>query len=63
MSLVEAGTNVVIGYIVAVLVQVLMFPAFGLEVTLGQNLAIGLVFTVVPIVRSYALRRLFEAIW
>ena len=62
MSLVEAVTNVVVGYGVAVLVQMLVFPMFGLRTTLGQNLAIGAIFTVVSLVRSYALRRVFEAI-
>ena len=60
MSLVEAVANVVVGYLVAVAVQMLIFPVFGLTVTVRQNLAIGLVFTAVSIVRSYALRRLFE---
>ena len=61
MSLVEAVANVVVGYGVAVLVQVLLFPLFGLTVTFRQNLAIGLVFTAVSIARSYLLRRAFEA--
>ena len=61
ISLVEAVANVVVGYGVAVLVQVLLFPLFGLTVTFRQNLAIGLVFTAVSIARSYLLRRAFEA--
>ena len=60
MSLVEALANVVVGYGVAVLVQMVVFPVFGLTVSLGENLAIGLVFTAVSIVRSYLLRRAFE---
>ena len=39
----------------------LLFPMFGLAVTLRQNLVIGLVFTGVSIARSYLLRRAFEA--
>ena len=62
MSLVEAGANVVVGYGVAVATQLLVFPPFGLEATLAQNLTIGLIFTVVSLVRSYALRRAFEEI-
>ena len=62
MSLVESVTNVVVGFGVAVGAQVLLFPVFGLTVTLRQNLAIGLVFTGVSIARSYVLRRMFEAI-
>jgi hypothetical protein len=61
-SLVEAVTNVVVGYGVAVGIQILVFPVFGVIVNLAQNLAIGLVFTTVSIVRSYFLRRLFEAL-
>jgi hypothetical protein len=62
MSLVEAVTNVVVGYGVAVVTQILFFPIFGLHTTLTQNLKMGPVFTVVSIGRSYALRRFFEAI-
>jgi cobalamin biosynthesis protein CobD/CbiB len=62
MSLVEATANVVVGYGVAVLTQLLVFPLFGLHTTLAENLMIGAIFTVVSIARSFALRRLFEAI-
>ncbi len=60
MSLVEAIANVVVGYGVAVVTQILIFPIFGLHTTLGQNLKMGAVFTVVSIARSYVLRRAFE---
>jgi len=62
MSLVEAVANVVVGYGVAVVTQILIFPIFGLHTTLAQNLKMGAVFTVVSIGRSYLLRRVFEAI-
>ena len=62
MSLVEAVTNVLIGYGVAVATQMLVFPLFGFEASLQDNLAIGLVFTAVSLVRSYLLRRAFEAL-
>jgi hypothetical protein len=62
MSLVESVANVVVGYGVAVVTQILIFPIFGLHTTLAQNLKLGLVFTIVSIGRSYALRRFFEAI-
>ena len=60
MSLVEAVANVIVGYGVAVVTQILIFPIFGLHTTLAQNLKMGAVFTVVSIGRSYALRRLFD---
>jgi len=62
MSLVESVANVVVGYGVAVITQILIFPIFGLHTTLAQNLKMGALFTIVSIARSYVLRRLFEAI-
>lgn len=62
MSLVESVANVIVGYGVAVVTQILIFPVFGLHTTLAQNLQMGAVFTVVSIARSFALRRLFEAV-
>ena len=62
MSLVESLVNVLVGYGVAVATQMAVFPMFGLAVTISENLLIGLIFTVVSIVRSYALRRGFEAL-
>ncbi len=61
MSLVESTTNIVVGYWLAVLTQVIVFPLFGLSVSLGENLGIGAVFTVVSLVRSFTLRRAFNA--
>ena len=62
MSLTESVANVIVGYGVAVVTQILIFPVFGLHTTLTQNLKMGAVFTVVSIARSFALRRVFEAI-
>ena len=63
MSLVESVANVIVGYGVAVVTQILIFPIFGLHTTLAQNLKMGAIFTIVSIARSFALRRVFEAIW
>ena len=62
MSLVESIANVVVGYGVAVGAQMLIFPVFGLQATLEQNLQIGAIFTLVSLARSFALRRAFEAL-
>lgn len=59
-SAIESVANVAIGYGVAVLTQLAVFPLFGLHADLSANLAIGAIFTVVSLVRSYALRRLFN---
>lgn len=62
MSLVEALVNVAVGYGVAVMAQIVMFPWFGLRVSLSDNLLMGVVFSGISIARSYALRRLFEGL-
>jgi hypothetical protein len=59
-SLIEATINVVLGYIVALGAQLLVFPWFGIHIPLSSNIAIGIIFTLVSLVRSYALRRLFN---
>ena len=60
-SLIEAIANTAIGYGIAVATQMIVFPLFGIHAATSTNLAIGGVFTVVSLVRSYALRRLFNA--
>ena len=61
MSSIEAATNVAVGYGVAVLTQVMVFPLFGLQVSLRDNLLLGTVFTSVSLIRFYLLRRFFNA--
>jgi hypothetical protein len=60
LSLLEAATNVVVGYVLAILTQLLIFPVFGLEAAFGEHLAIGLAFVGVSLARAYLLRRVFE---
>lgn len=59
-SAAEAVVNVAVGYGVAVATQAAVFPLWGIKVGVGDHLAIGLIFTAVSLVRSYALRRLFN---
>lgn len=62
MSLVESIANVLVGYGVAVTTQMLVFPLFGWQASVQDNLMIGLIFTGVSLVRSFLLRRVFESI-
>ena len=62
MSMVEAATNVVFGYVLAIATQIVVFPWFGIETGLAEHMAIGLAFVGVSLARGYLLRRLFEAI-
>lgn len=59
-SAIEAVANVLIGYGVAVVAQLLIFPLFGIHVAMSANLMIGVVFTGVSLCRSYILRRVFN---
>ena len=61
-SLIEAGANVLVGYLVALLAQRIVFPFFGVHTTLAQDSAIAAAFTAVSLVRSYLIRRLSERI-
>ena len=61
-SVIESVSNVLIGYVVAVVSQMVIFPAFGIQVGLLDNLLIGCYFTVVSLVRSYFVRRFFNRI-
>ena len=62
MSLVEAITNIAVGYGLAVLTQIIVFPLFGLHATLSENVLIGGIFTLISLVRSFILRRAFETV-
>lgn len=62
MSMLETCLNTVIGFVIAIATQILVFPLFGYSPPLSTNLQIGLVFTVVSIMRGFVLRRLFEAL-
>lgn len=60
-SFIEALLNVLIGYVVALASQLLIFPLFGIKVSFAENPLIGGYFTIISIVRSYAIRRWFNA--
>jgi hypothetical protein len=60
-SLIESFMNIAIGYGVALMSQIIIFPLFDINVPLKTNLWIGLWFTVVSLIRSYIIRRWFNA--
>jgi hypothetical protein len=59
-SFLEATANILIGSLISLLVQRLVFPLYGIQITLSQDIQIVAIFTVVSIVRSYILRRVFN---
>ena len=61
-SLTESVVNVLIGYSIAVFTQIILFPLFGINITYSDNFIIAATFTVISVIRSYTLRRLFNYI-
>ena len=60
-SAIEAVANVAVGYGINTVANMLVLPAFGHPVTAMQAASIGAVFTVISLVRSYVLRRIFNS--
>lgn len=60
MSLIETVFSVIIGYIISIIAQLTIFPIYDINISFSDNLAIGLFFTVVSIIRGYYVRRLFN---
>ena len=60
-SLIESLMNTAIGYGVALLSQIVIFPMFDIHVSISTNLLIGAWFTLISLVRSYVIRRWFNA--
>ena len=58
-SFIESWVNVAVGYFVALLSQLVVFPCFGIHIPLSSNIKIGAWFTVISIGRSYIIRRWF----
>ena len=59
-SMIESWVNILVGYVLALLAQIIIFPLYGMEVNLSGNLQIGTIFTVLSMIRSYSLRRIFN---
>ena len=62
-SLIETLINVTIGYFIALGTQIIVFPWFNIEVTYKEQFLIGMIFTIVSIVRGYFIRRLFNLLY
>lgn len=62
MSFLESLINIAVGLGVAMVANAIILPALGFPITFAQNAAIASFMTVVSIARSFALRRLFEAL-
>lgn len=60
-SIAEAAANIAVGFSINFAANMLILPLFGFHgLTLGKNFIIGLLYTVISLVRSYVLRRWFN---
>jgi nitrate reductase gamma subunit len=59
-SLVESIVQTLIGAVIGLLTQVIVFPLYGMEINMLDQLGILGIFTVVGTIRSYLIRRLFD---
>lgn len=59
-SAIETVAGVAIGFVVSVSASAVVYPLFGHAFTLGQNVGITVIFTILSIARGYAVRRLFN---
>ena len=59
-SLTESIVNILIGYSINLVAQCLIFPLFDVDITIKDNLLIGVMFTFISLARSYTIRRFFN---
>ena len=60
-SITETVVNILIGYWINFAANLVVLPMFGYNVKVLDNLGIGLIYTAISVVRSYCLRRGFNA--
>ncbi len=60
-SFYEACINIVIGFTINYFANLLIFPLFGFDISYTANFVMGALYTVISLVRSYAIRRWFNA--
>lgn len=59
-SWLEIGVNTIVGFILSVGIQMIIYPLMGIPVTMGENISITLIFMAVGITRSFLIRRVFN---
>ena len=60
-SMIESLTSTTIGIIIGIVLNLTILPIFGYPVSLSDSLLISIIFTAVSVIRSYAIRRIFNS--
>lgn len=61
-SILESIFNTIVGFGISMSANLIVLPWFGFKVSLKSAFGIGIIFTIISIIRSYLLRRLFNRI-
>lgn len=62
LSFIESSANTAVGYVTAIMTQLIVFPMFDIHIKLHENLVIGAIFTVISLIRGYIIRRYFNGL-
>lgn len=59
-SIFESIANTIIGLVSSYLVQLMVFPLYGIKISHSTNIQITLIFFIISFTRSYVVRRAFN---
>ena len=59
-SVLETLLNTAVGFAINYTANLLIFPLYGMHISPGNNFLLGLIYTIISVVRSYIMRRAFN---
>ena len=62
MSWLESLINILVGFGISLAAQIYFLPLLGVSIEFHQNLMFALIMTAISMLRSFVLRRVFEAL-
>lgn len=57
----ETAANIAVGYSIGFVSNAFIMPLFGYHISTKDNISLGVIYTIISIVRSYTLRRVFNS--
>jgi hypothetical protein len=61
-SFIESWMNIAVGFTINYFANLLIFPLFGMHISLRNNFLMGCIYTAISVVRSYVIRRWFNGL-
>lgn len=59
-SFIEQSVSILLGFVLALVTQVVVFKLYGIQAEAHEQVSITLIFTVVSFIRGYYVRRAFN---